>query len=151
MALLLVSAGAGVAAESDAAFDWLAVGSVGPNFDSETSGANFVVTASLERRLRILTFRTQIGGFLYGDEVPGKGRENGSFALLSAMDRFGENRWALILLGGIGYYDIPAEADFHVGVGFDYRFHGPWVARGEAIYHHEFSSVAVDVGVGYQF
>lgn len=145
------------AAEFDAAFDWYAAGQLGTVYDPETQDSfslfpgDYVATASLERRFRILTFRTQIGAFLYEEELPSEDRETAPFVLFTAMDRFGEDRWALIVLGGGGYYDATGEIDFHAGLGFDYRVKGPWMVRGEAVYHHEFESVAISVGGGYLF
>lgn len=145
------------AAEFDSSFDWYAAGQIGPVFDPETQDGfslfpgDYVLTASLERRFRILTFRTQIGSFLYEDEILSEDRETAPFVLFTAMDRFGEDRWALIVLGGGGYYDATGEIDFHAGLGFDYRVKGPWAVRGEAVYHHEFESVAVSIGGGYLF
>ncbi len=156
---LVLLAGASVrarAADFDSYFDWVAVGSAGPLYDSETSDGSlnpgdYTATVSLERTLKILTLRTQVGTFLYSDEIPSLDRESKGYALLSAIDRFGEDRWAVLVLGGVGYYDADQQIDFHAGLAFDYRFKGPWMARGEAVYHHEFRSVAVTVGVGYMF
>ena len=141
------------AAEFDSSFDWVAVGALGPQYDAETENpeGDFVFTASLERSFKILTFRTQVGAFLYEDELPLLDRQNDAFVLFSAMDRFGEGPWALVVLGGGGWYQATESANFHVGLGFDYRFYGPWIARGEAVYHHEFEAVAVTIGGGYLF
>lgn len=157
LALPLLIASGAIASDFDSSFDWVAVGNVGPLYDNKTHGGfslnpgDYTVTASLERTFRILTFRTQVGMFLYGTEIPEINRKTDGYALLTAMDRFGENRWALTVLGGVGYYNASQGIDFHFGLGFDYRVHGPWMVRGEAVYHHEFESVAVTVGGGYMF
>lgn len=146
-----------VCADYDAEFNWIAAAAVGPVWDGETQDGfdlvpgDYVGTVSMERVLGVLTVRTQIGAFLYGDEIPDLDRESAGFALLTAMDRFGEARWAVLVLGGVGYYDASQDIDFHAGIGFDYRFEGPWIVRGEAIYHHEFESVALGAGIGYMF
>ncbi|MFN7974107.1 MAG: hypothetical protein U0166_17460 [Acidobacteriota bacterium] len=155
--VLLCASCVAQASDFDASFDWVAVGNFGPLYDSKTqdgftlSPGDYTVTASLERTFKILTFRTQVGEFLYQDEIPSIHRENDFYALLTAMDRFGEDRWALVVLGGVGYYNVTQQVDFHVGLGFDYRVHGPWMVRGEAVYHHEVESVAVTIGGGYMF
>jgi hypothetical protein len=155
--LLLLAAVPASSADYDAEFNWIAAGAVGPVWDGKTQDGfdlvpgDYVGTVSLERVLGVLTVRTQVGGFFYGDEIPDLDRENGGFALLTAMDRFGEGRWAVLVLGGGGYYEASQDLDFHAGIGFDYRFEGPWIVRGEAIYHHEFESVALSAGIGYMF
>ena len=120
---LAACSGTLLASEFDQSFDWVVAGQIGPLFDSETGGGSlfpgdYVGQLSLERSLHILTFRTSIGGFLYGDEIPAKNRETGSFLLVSAMDRFGEGPWALYILGGAGSYEARTEVDVHAGVGF---------------------------------